>query len=76
MKFEKTTQYIKKGKVRMTLFWDTKELMRNTRLPWNTILKDFFYDKDFPKRKLGRKWLFPAEKTKKFLLGWLEKQNG
>jgi len=60
----------------MTLFWDTKELMRNTRLPWNTILKDFFYDKDFPKRKLGRKWLFPAEKTKKFLLGWLEKQNG
>jgi len=50
--------------------------MQNTRLSWNTILKEFFYYENFPKRKLGRKWLFSAEKTKKYLLDWLEKQNG
>jgi hypothetical protein len=59
-----------------TLFWDTEDLMKNTRLSWNTIQKEFFYDERFPKKKLNRKWLFPAEKTKKFLLDWLEKQNG
>lgn len=57
------------------LFWDTDDLMKQTRLSWNTIQKEFFYDPRFPKRKLGRKWLFPARKTKEFLLEWLDEQT-
>ncbi|CAM3734688.1 hypothetical protein GCM10009865_14390 [Aeromicrobium ponti] len=57
------------------LFWDTDDLMKQTRLSWNTIQKEFFYDPRFPKRKLGRKWLFPARKTKEFLLEWLDEQE-
>lgn len=40
-------------------------------------IKDkFFYDTRFEniRRKVGRKWLFPAEETKQFLLKWLKEQ--
>ncbi|KMK77600.1 group-specific protein [Alkalihalobacillus pseudalcaliphilus] len=57
------------------LFWDTKELTRRTCMSWGTVLNTFFYEPDFPKFKIGQKWYFPAEETKKFLLSWLEK-NG
>jgi hypothetical protein len=56
------------------LFWDTSELRRRTCLSWNTIQREFFYDPRFPKRKVGGKWLFPAEATKAFLLTWLSEQ--
>ncbi|MEK3855915.1 group-specific protein [Cytobacillus sp. FSL H8-0458] len=57
------------------LFWNSKDLMKQTRLSWNTIQKEFFYDPRFPKRKVGNKWLFPAKKTKEFLLEWIEEQE-
>lgn len=53
------------------IFWDTKELKRRTCLSWNTIQDAFFHDKDFPKVKLGGKWLFPAKETEEFLSKWL-----
>lgn len=56
------------------VFWDSKELMRRTCLSWNTILDKFFYDPRFPKYKVGSKWMFPAEETKRFLLQWLSEQ--
>jgi hypothetical protein len=56
------------------LFWDTAELKRQTHLSWNTIQKEFFFDPRFPKHKVGGKWMFPAEKTKTFLLEWIEEQ--
>lgn len=56
------------------VFWDTNELKRRTCLSWNTIQDKFFYDPRFPKFKVGQKWLFPAEETKKFLLQWLREQ--
>ena len=56
------------------VFWDVKELKRRTCMSWNFIQEQFFHDKDFPKFKVGGKWLFPAEKTKRFLLEWLETQ--
>ncbi|WP_182103174.1 group-specific protein [Niallia taxi] len=58
-----------------TLFWDTTDLIKQTRLSWGTIQKEFLYDPRFPKAKLGRKWLFPAEKAKEFLLIWLEEKR-
>jgi hypothetical protein len=56
------------------VFWDRKELIRRTCISWNTIQEYFFFDPNFPKHKVGSKWLFPAEKTKRFLLEWLEGQ--
>ncbi len=56
------------------VFWDTKELVKRTSMSLSTIYKTFFYDSQFPKYKIGGKWYFPAEKTKKFLLEWIAKQ--
>lgn len=56
------------------VFWSRKELIRRTCLSWNTILDTFFYDPRFPKHKVGNKWLFPADETKKFLLKWLSER--
>jgi len=53
------------------IFWDSKELRRRTCLSWSTIQDTFFFDKDFPKVKLGGKWLFPAKETEEFLSKWL-----
>jgi len=57
------------------VFWDKKELMRRTCMSWSFIQDRFFFNPDFPKYKVGGKWLFPAEKTKRFLLEWLETQQ-
>ena len=56
------------------VFWDSKELMRRTCMSWNTIQDKFFFDPRFPKRRVGGKWMFPAEETKRFLLQWLREQ--
>lgn len=55
-------------------FWDMKELCEQTRLCENTIKEKFFYDERFPKFKIGKKWLFPAEEAKSFLIEWLKEQ--
>lgn len=53
------------------VYWDSKELMRRTCMSWNTIQKEFFYHSKLPKFKVGGKWYFDAQETKKFLLHWL-----
>lgn len=70
---EKIEQKVKEIDAEM-VFWDSKELMRRTCLSWNTIQEKFFHDPRFPKFKVGGKWLFPAEETKRFLLQWLHEQ--
>lgn len=57
------------------VFWDRNELERRTCMSWNNIQEKFFFDARFPKHKVGGKWFFPADKTKAFLLEWLEEQN-
>lgn len=56
-------------------FWDMKELCRQTNMSENFIKEHFFYDEQFPKFRVGRKWLMPAKDTEKFLLAWLKKQS-
>ncbi|WP_117161468.1 group-specific protein [Paraliobacillus sp. X-1268] len=56
------------------LFWDIKELERQTSLCLNTMKNTFFYNDDFPKKKIRSKWYFPANATKNYLLNWIEQQ--
>ncbi|CAM4213943.1 hypothetical protein BAMA_02120 [Bacillus manliponensis] len=56
------------------VFWDMKELCRQTSMSRNTISENFFYDERFPKYKIGGKWYFPAQETEKFLLMWIQEQ--
>ncbi|HZH60491.1 MAG TPA: group-specific protein [Metabacillus sp.] len=53
------------------VFWDTKELERRTCMCMNTIQKEFFYEPEFPKRKIGIKWYYPAQQTREFLEKWI-----
>jgi hypothetical protein len=58
-----------------TMFWDSNELRRQTRMCWNTIQDKFFYDERFPKIRVGKKWYFHSEKTKEFLDTWFAEQR-
>ncbi|MGF9644078.1 group-specific protein [Paenibacillus sp. MABNS29] len=53
------------------VFWDAVELKRRTCMSWNFIQEQFFFDPNFPKRKVGSKWYFPARETRAFLEKWL-----
>lgn len=57
------------------VFWDANELKRRTCMGWNSIVERFFSDSKFPRYKIGTKWFFPADETKKYLLAWLSEQS-
>lgn len=56
------------------VFWDLKELCRRSNMSIPFIKEHFFYNEDFPKYKVGTKWLMPAQETEKYLLNWLKQQ--
>ncbi|ENL4423606.1 hypothetical protein [Bacillus cereus] len=56
------------------MFWDMKELCRQTSMSGSPIREYFFYDERFPKFKIGGKWYFPALEAEKFLLMWIKEQ--
>lgn len=55
-------------------YWDMKELQKQTNMSINTIKEKFFYDKRFPKYRVGSKWYFPARDCEEFLYQWLKEQ--
>jgi len=56
------------------VFWDAQELQRRTCMSWNFIQEQFFFDKRFPKQKIGSKWYFLAKETRAFLVQWFSEQ--
>lgn len=56
------------------IYWDIKELCRRTCMSRSFILEQFFYHPDFPKYKVGTKWLMPAKETEEYLSNWLKRQ--
>lgn len=56
--------------------WDFRELERQTCMSKSNIIEKFFWDAEFPKFKVGQKWMFPAKDTQDYLLRWLRKQPG
>lgn len=57
-----------------TLFWDMKELCRQVQMSETFVKEQFFYNPDFPKFRVGKKWLMPAKQTEEFLLAWIAQQ--
>ncbi|MEK5171793.1 group-specific protein [Heyndrickxia sp. FSL W8-0496] len=70
---DEVRKHLKKIESQST-FWDMKELCRQTNMSINFIKETFFYDPRFPKKRVGKKWLFPAKECEEFLLKWLKEQ--
>lgn len=68
---EELSQRLDKFQYELT-FWDMNELCKQTKMTVNTVKDHFFYNDEFPKRKVGGKWYFPAEETREFLINWLK----
>lgn len=56
------------------VFWDMKTLCKVTCMSENFIKEQFFYHPDFPKYRVGRKWLMPAKECEEFLLKWIKQR--
>lgn len=58
------------------VFWSWNDLVEVTSMSKGHILNNFFDDERFKRirRRVGRKWLFPVEETREFLVEWLEEQ--
>lgn len=57
------------------VYWDSKELMRRTCMGWKKIQESFFFHPEFPKKKVGSRWVYPAKETEEFLLWWIDHQD-
>lgn len=56
------------------VFWDIKTLCEKTCMSRSFIFDTFFYLPDFPKHKVGTKWLIPAKEATEYLQRWLRQQ--
>lgn len=54
--------------------WDMEELVRQTKMSVPFIKEHFFYDENFPKKKIGSKWWMDAELANEFIRKWWQKQ--
>lgn len=48
-------------------FMNTKQLASYLNMSWNTIVTNLLYDEEFPKVRLGSKWLFNKEEVQKYM---------
>ena len=56
--------------------WDMNELCRQTNLSKPFITSTFFHEEDFPKYRIGKKWVMVGEEVREYLKSWLKQQNG
>ena len=56
------------------VFWDLKTLCEKTCMSRSFVLETFFFLPDFPRYKVGTKWVIPAKEASEFLLKWLKQQ--
>lgn len=62
------------GTLLTTTFWDMKELCRQVSLSETTVKETFFYEPDFPKFRVGKKWLINVKLAETFLMEWSSQQ--
>ena len=56
------------------VFWDIKTLCEKTCMSRSFVLETFFFHPNFPRHKVGGKWLIPAKEASEFLIKWLKQQ--
>lgn len=56
------------------VFWDLKTLCEKTCMSRSFVQSTFFWLPDFPKKKVGSKWLMSPKKVAAYLEDWLDKQ--
>lgn len=56
------------------VFWDIKTLCEKTCMSRSFVTETFFFLPDFPRHKVGAKWVIPAKEASEFLLEWLKRQ--
>ena len=56
------------------VFWDMKTLCEKTCMSRSFVNNTFFWLEDFPKKKVGGKWLMSPKKVAAYLESWLDKQ--
>lgn len=54
--------------------WDIKTLCEKTCMSRSFVQNTLFCLSDFPKFKVGGKWLIPAEEAEHFLIEWSKHQ--
>lgn len=70
---EEAIKKVERAIVQHTL-WDMKELSRQVCMSIPFIKENFFYNEDFPKFKVGSKWLMPAQEAHDYVINWLKRQ--
>jgi len=48
-------------------FMNSKQLCTYLNMSWNTIVTHLLYDEEFPKIRLGNKWLFHKKEVGKYM---------
>ncbi|MBV7505888.1 helix-turn-helix domain-containing protein [Bacillus sp. sid0103] len=57
------------------LLMNSKQLCKYLSLSWPTIEKVFLSDSNFPRIRIGCKWLFPRKEVERYIDMWaIEKQ--
>jgi predicted DNA-binding transcriptional regulator AlpA len=53
-----------------TMLLDSKQLCKMLNLSWPTIEKLFLNDPDFPKIRVGKKWVFNRREVQAYIDSW------
>lgn len=62
-----------------TMLIDSKQLCKTLNLSWPTIEKIFLKDPNFPKIRVGKKWIFSRKEVENYIDVWcldVQKQGG
>jgi hypothetical protein len=53
-----------------TMLLDSKQLCRTLSLSWPTVERQFLSDPNFPKLRIGSKWLFNRKEVQDYIDRW------
>jgi len=62
-------RYLEKLKMD-TILMDSKQLCKELSFSWPTIEKLFLSDPNFPKMRIGKKWIFNREEVQEYINVW------
>lgn len=62
-------RYLEKLKMN-TILMDSKQLCKELNFSWPTIEKLFLSDPNFPKMRVGKKWIFNRKEVQEYINVW------